>query len=874
MVLSSTLFRSGPDRFSILFLAVTLLSSVSQSQQGFLENGNPHLRGSDCGFLLDSPTRMKLDLSGSWSYLRDNGQTGTVQVPSTYDFDGKVTFERKFAIAPEQLDTYQYHLVMFGVNHTAEIAINGEFVAGHNGGYTSFVQPIQANALLIGADNQIKVTVTNHLDPRKTLPLRPGVWGVRNYGGIQRDVFLLATPLVYVKDVVPTTELDEESGACHLNATVIVDGPDPSLGNVKGIAPGKLSCVLEVFEKISGQLVQRSDPVPLRRAADGWEPTTLEVNIEEPKLWSPETPDLYLVKCFIINELETGSIVVDEYDLNVGVRSLDVHNGDFFLNGKRMILKGVVWYEDHPVWGSSLPYEQMERDVVLMKNLGANAVRFAHHPPHPYMLNLCDRYGLLALLEISLDAPGPVLADEGFLELASTEMKEIVHRDRSHACVLAWGVGGGLELGSAVSRRCIETLAHQTRELDSRPVYFVARASQGDECSDLVDFVALDPRQGDTKNFKAELEEWRSRHGDRPLVVLQLGSEVQHDNKKGYSDPFSQQAQARYFLQRLDLLRSLDYDGSFVWSFNDWRGDRPALTVHSGDPYLHSMGLVDGQREKRIAYDAVRSVFQNEKFVALPSGNTSTAAPIIYVLSGFVLLVGLAYLYNANRRFRESLNRSLLNLYNFFADVRDQRAVTLFHTTLLGLIVAAASAIVLSSILLHFRESLFLDNLLSLLLIADWVKLIVVKLIWDPLRFILIGGLVLFGGMLLVAVLVVLLRALMKTRVFPYHAYVVVVWSGAPLIVLIPVGMILFRIMESNMYVLPVLALFVLLHFWVFLRFLKGLSIVFDARPVKVYIVGVVTALVVVGGLYLYYDFAASAPMYVSFWYHTLVLGG
>jgi hypothetical protein len=386
--------------------------------------------------------------------------------------------------------------------------------------------------------------------------------------------------------------------------------------------------------------------------------------------------------------------------------------------------------------------------------------------------------------------------------------------------------------------------------------------------------VALDPRVGDTKSFKAELEQWRSLHGDKPLVVLQLGSEVQHDNRKGYSDPFSQQAQARFLLQRLDLLRSLDYDGSFVWSFNDWRGDRPALTVHSGDPYLHSMGLVDGQRERRIAFDAVRSVFQNEKFVALASGNVSTTAPIIYVLSGFVLLVGLAYLYNASRRFRESVNRSLLNSYNFFADVRDQRAVTLVHTTLLGFIIAAASAVVLSSILLHFRESLFLDNLLSLLLIADWVKVIVVKLVWNPLQFILVGGVALFVGMLLFTVLVLFLRALLKTRVFTYHAYIVVVWSGAPLIVLIPVGMILFRILESSVYIVPALTLFVLLHFWVFLRFLKGLSIVFDARPVRVYVVGVAVALVVMGGLYVYYDLAASAPMYLSFWYHTLVLGG
>jgi hypothetical protein len=236
--------------------------------------------------------------------------------------------------------------------------------------------------------------------------------------------------------------------------------------------------------------------------------------------------------------------------------------------------------------------------------------------------------------------------------------------------------------------------------------------------------------------------------------------------------------------------------------------------------------------------------------------------------------VGLAYLYNAGRRFRESLNRSLLSSYNFFADIRDQHAVTGLHTTLLGLIVAGAAAIVLSSILLHFRDDLFLDNVLSLLLVADWLKVVVVRLIWNPLQFVLVGGGLLFGGMLMLSLLVLVLRTLLKSRVFAYHAYTAVVWSSAPLIVLIPIGMILYRIMESSVYVLPALLLYGVLHLWVFLRFLKALSIVFDARPVRVYVFGWLAMLVVLGGLSLYYDLAASAPTYLAFWYQTLVSGG
>ena len=787
---------------------------------------------------------------------------------------GPLTFERTFTLTPGQLDSCAFSLVMFGAGEGVEVSLNGEFLTSHPGGFASFVQVIPASYLLVGPENRITVVVDNRLDPRGTLPVRAGVWEGRNYGGILRDIFLLATPRIYVKDVQVEGELDESAARGVIRASVAVEGPDPSEGSLPGIPGGKLSCVLEVSEKITGQPVAQSAPVPLHRAADGWEPAICSVTLESPKVWTLESPDLYVARCIIVSDSEKVSTVVDEVSLNTGLRSLDLHNADFFLNGKRIILRGVVWYEDHPNWGSALTYEQMERDIVLIKNLGANAVRFAEHPPHPYMLNLCDRYGLLALEELPIRAPGAVLAEESFRDLASAAAREMILRDRSHPSVLAWGLGDQFDAGGGGARGFVGALAGQMRSLDGRPVYYALGAGQEDSCSDLVDFVALDGSSEDSRSFKSELEQWRARHRERPLLVLRLGREVQQENKNGYNDPFSQQAQARYFLQRFELLRSMDFDGAFVWAFNDWRGDRPALTVHSGDPTLYSVGLVSGGREKRIAYDAVRSIFQNEKFVALPAGSATATAPIIYVLSGFVLLVALAYFYNANRRFRESLNRALFSSYNFFADVRDQHAVPAFHSIVLGLIVAGASGVVLSSLLLHFRGSLFLDNVLSLLFVSDRVKALFVPLVWDPLHFILLGGGILFLGLLLLALLVFVLRSFLKTRVYAYHIFTVTVWSTAPLLVLIPIGMILFRLLESSAYVVPALAVYLFLHFWVFLRFLKGLAIVFDARPFKVYVAGWLIALAVLGGLYLYYDLVHSGPMYIAFWYRTLVLGG
>ena len=835
---------------------------MHSAQYRFLERATQMNLGSDAGCFLDTPTRLKIDLSGVWNYSVEGGPSGTVRVPSAYDFTGKVTFDRTVEIAPDLLDRYQFHVVMLGVNHIAEISWNGEFVTSHMGGYTGLIQAVSRNVLQPG-ENNLRVTVQNELDPRKSLPLRPQVWGWRNYGGITRDVFLLATPVFYVKDAIVQTEVSDNQTQARVIVKATLDGVSPT-------APAS-SFYFEIFDKMTGVSVGKSPLAPVTRKGEEWADIQLEVSLTNPKLWSPETPDLYLVKCYLVNTVGEDVIPVDEYDLNTGIRKLVLNKGDILLNGKRLILKGVAWYEDHPTWGIVLSAEERERDVVLMKNLGANVVRFAGHPPDPYMLSLCDRYGLMAMEELPIaNAPGRVLGDEGYAELASVMMKEMIVRDRNHPSVLAWGLGDEFESSLPAVRSFVEGLVRIARSLDSRPTYYGSRMPATDVCSNLVDIAAVNVYTQDLKAFKSLLEEWRDNHRSQPVIISKFGTEVQQENRSGYSDPLSQQAQARFYIQRFDIVRSLDLDGAILWSFNDWRGDRPALTVNSGDPWEHTMGLVSARREKRLAYDAVRAVFRAEKFGALQMGNHATSAPIVYVLAGFVVLVGMAYYYNASRRFRDNLNRSVLNSYNFFADVRDQHVVSVVHSTILGIVVSVATAIVVSSILYHFRESWVLDNLLSYVLVFDSLKATVVRLVLNPLLFISYFSAVLFLGLLAASGGIMLLKVFFKTRIYVFHAYSVTMWSTPPLLILIPIGMILYRVIESPVYVIPALTVLAALLIWVFVRWLKGVSIVFDVLPLKMYLVGLLFVVAVCALAYFYYDISQSMPMYISYMYNVM----
>jgi len=866
-------FGRSALRLAVSIVALLCISPHSGlGQYAFLENGGPINHGPDCGFLADTPTRIKIDLSGPWQYTIQGGPSGTVRIPAAYDFRGSVVFQRNVDITREQLDQYRFHLVMLGTDHEADVSVNGDFVTSHSGGFTSVVEPLPRDALQIGGNNTIRVAVSNLLDPRTTLPVRPGSGAERNYGGITRDIYLLGTPPLYIRDAAVVAEPRGEGETAKIDVRVSPEGEDslsalPASGEARTTPTG---FYFEVQDKMSGAFIARSPLVPVIRKGNEWEEATGSLILESPRLWSPDTPDLYLLRCYLVHTAGGETRVVDEYDLAAGIRHVAAAGGHLMLNGKRLAVRGVCWYEDSPAHGSAMTYEEREKDIAMIKTLGANVVRFIDHPPHPYMLNLCDRYGLMAMEELPLARiPGEVLATDAFADLAAAALREMVVRDRNHPSVLAWGLGDEIDGTHPAARPFMAGLVRLARTLDSRPLYCAAMPAP-DSCTALMDIAALSMGGQDLKSFRADVEAWRDAHRSQPVVVVRFGAEVQEGNRNGYADPLSQEAQARFYLQRFDVLRSLDCDGGVVWSYNDWKGDRPSLTVRTGNPWMHTQGLVGARGEKRLAFDAVRSVFHGEKFVALPAGTHTENAPMVYVLAGFVLLVGLAYIYNTSRRFRESLNRSVLNSYNFFADVRDQRAVAAPHTLLLAAVVALALAIVASSILFRFRDSQLLDAALSSVLVNDAATEAAVRLVWNPLRFIGAVALLLFLLLLLVSLLVLALRAFVRERIYPYHAFTATIWSTAPLVLLVPLGMVVYRVLDSSVYIVPAFVLIGVLCAWVFLRFLKGVSIILDVLPLKVYAAGFFAVGALLAGAYAYYNYTESLPMYLSFLYSTM----
>ncbi len=845
-------------------------------------NGQPTLGGLDAGIHIDSPTRKKIDLAGTWN-LSIEGETWIdklfepdiqkeVKVPSSIDYEGRMTFYRTFTLNEELLNNFAFKFVALGINYECEVFINEVYVGKHIGGYTSFEFEIPEEALQIGKENTIKVIVNNRLNAYGTIPVRKQIWGWKNYGGILRDIYLLATPKLRVDRVNVRTSIQpkRQQAIVHLEGVLSNRRFDGLNRDSISVKPKQASYFVnaELYERFSDLLVAQGISAPFWLESNKNTDFQLELTVNAPKLWSPESPEFYILKTNIIFVDGKKRTIIDQYSLNIGFASMRVESNKLILNGGKTALKGIVWHEDSPGYGASLSYEQMEKDIILIKSLGANAVRFAFHPPHPYMLNLCSRYGLAVLEEMSIwNVPAGILNKENYQSLAEVQMREMIERDSHFPCVVAWGIGDQFDSADEEAAGFVQEMTGITRELDTRPVYYGTRMLKNDVCVSYVDFIGIVFPSSDLKEYKRLLFEWKKKYPEKPLIVLSYGKEVNQENRKGYSDPSSQESQARFYLQYYAAMKEANAAGSFAAALSDWYGDRPILSFQTGNRYLYPLGLLSQTREKRLAYEVVRALYNEERVAAIPAGNYRMNFPWAHILVGLFVIILIGY-EATNRRFGENLKRSLIRSYNFFIDLRDLHTVSIAHTLILASAVSITFGCLFSSIMYHYRGDKFADYILTYLLVWDSLKEQFIYATWHPLAgIVLLTGLFFFFGILL-ALLIKAVAWLIRAHVSWFHVYSISVWSVAPVVFLSPLAMSLFKIMENPSYVIPSFAIIILFLFWVFMRVLKGISVIYDLALVKTYVGGICICVLLLGGLFLYYDSVYALSSYVKLIIH------
>ncbi len=427
-----------------------------------------------------------LSLNGEWSFAFDDRDQGLSQAwmmqSAVFDQQISVPFPFQSSLsgigdpAPHPVLWYRRGLrapaawleagrrirLNFGaVDALAAVWVNGKYAGSHQGGYVPFALDI--TDFLSGEENQLTIRVVDDErpdQPRGKQSAKRGTWGCwyTRVSGIWQSVWLEPVHPVHLRQARLLPDIDRAELAVRFQLSRY--GPDTQL-RFKVSFQGSPVAETEVTARPTFGYFNDLEPLSEQ---------TLKIAIPGPRLWSPETPDLYDLE---IQVLDAGA-PVDTVRTYFGMRKVAAENGRIYLNNKPYYLRMVL---DQGIWPDGLytpgTVEEIKRDVELTKAFGFNGARKHQKIEDPYYYYFCDRLGLLVWSEL----PSCYSFDERAVRTATAQWQQAIGRDYNHPCIMAWvpvneswGTEGLHHPGNPElfgrTVEYLETMYHLTKALD------------------------------------------------------------------------------------------------------------------------------------------------------------------------------------------------------------------------------------------------------------------------------------------------------------------------------------------------------------------------------------------------------------------------
>ena len=355
-----------------------------------------------------------------------------------------IAWYRKHFMLPASLQDSRIFIEFDGVMCNSTVYVNGASVGNRPYGYVSFRYEITAQANFGTADNVIAVKVDDSLQPSS-----------RYYtgAGIQRHVRIIAVNSVHIDKwatYVTTPTVTAASATVHVQTTVVNQGAAAQSVSVQAV-------VIDPSGTKMAPVTSTVQSVGVKDSAA----FAVDVPVGNPKLWSLASPNMYQVQTTVLS----GTTGLDDDVTPFGIRTMkfDPETG-FYLNGVSVKIKGACLHHDMSALGAAVPQRAIQRRLAILKTLGVNAIRTAHNPEDPEMLDVCDRMGLLVLDEFfdvwtapKYNQIGDYAAYFNKIDPVTnqkwyqTDVIETVKRHRNHPCILLYSIGN--EIRDALSTR-------------------------------------------------------------------------------------------------------------------------------------------------------------------------------------------------------------------------------------------------------------------------------------------------------------------------------------------------------------------------------------------------------------------------------------
>ena len=583
----------------------------------------------------ENKTREKRNFNDNWEFLKANYPTysdiinttqhwESIRLPHDWsikgDFDeeapsgvgggflpcGTAWYKKTFS-----LDTLRKNDKVFirfdGVYMNSEVWINGHYLGLYPYGYSTFQYDLTPY-INYNETNTIAVRVDNSLQPSSR-------WYTGS--GIYRNVWLITvkkTHFIEEETFVTFKNVSDQSSDVHIKYVVRTDAypeTDFQWWRKNPQANTRIKKDIKVVSTLYNKLGKKIQEVTTNHQLQDFSKVDVDqkMKVNKPNLWSAENPYLYnlQVRLYLEDEL------VDEYSLNIGIRSVEYNpeNG-LLINGKPEKLKGVCLHQDAGCLGVAVPTEIWRYRLNTLKEMGCNAIRPSHHPFAPEFYDLCDEMGIYVMDEAfdewrygnqwgkTEDNFGKVAYGyhKYFDQWAKTDLTNMIIRDRNHPCVIMYSIGNEIpdqrKIDGVKTAKYLIDICHSldSTRLVTAGCDFVADANQTGFL-DVLDIAGYNyvGRFTNEKMYAPEKEKYPER--------LFLGTETFHDTY--------------YWLAVRDNPYVI---GEFIWSGYDYLGEARKWPRRGWDA-----GIIDLAEYRRPEYYLRKAYWTEEPVVHIAAEN-------------------------------------------------------------------------------------------------------------------------------------------------------------------------------------------------------------------------------------------------------------
>lgn len=557
-------------------------------------------------------------INSDWHFRKENGAWEDVVIPHTWNgkdgqdgtgmWRGKGIYEKEVSFSEDELKKVLY-LEIGAASLVSSVYLNQHHVYTNTCPYSMYRVPI--NEYIKSGKNMLSVEVDNSYNDK----VYPHMADFSFYGGLYRNISIIEAENIHFD------YLDGSRDGIYVTAEQVVDKTWNL--NVRGKiiseeVEGKVIVCCKLMDK---ENIICQDKIEIYVMEQSF--FSVDMVVLDPHLWDGiEDPYLYQV----IIEIKAGGKVFDERKIPFGFRNIQITaEQGCFLNGKHIKIRGVARHQDFGDMGYAITEKEMERDMALLQEMGANSVRLSHYQHDDYFYRLCDENGILVWAEVPFISTPPTCSEA--FDNIKEQMERLVKQCYNYCSIYCWGVQN--ELSATGENEALYDYVREmeqfVKKLDSTRytaeanIYSVANTSILNQLTDLVGYNLYYGWYYKTiPDLQIRLDEFHKECPNVPLLITEYGVDTNpayHSYNPSVKD-YSEEYQLEFCHNAIRAYEEREFvTGSYVWNMADFGSENRDEGGRKGQ---NMKGLVTiDRRLKKDAFYLYKAYWAKEPFVKL-----------------------------------------------------------------------------------------------------------------------------------------------------------------------------------------------------------------------------------------------------------------